>query len=662
MRDISLQRRFVLGLLPVIVGGPLVVGLAGQLSLRENQAEQRELRLRAHHDSVVLPLASRLRSLVRGVETFAGRTRSETVSGAPPGMRLAARELRDAHLLLDQWPEIEEVFAVRPAEEGILFARVRRRWARTERLSVLEAPSWARPHTVQALGGTTGLRVAADHGPARLWWKQIEPGPDGWRLGVLVDPARLQPHVESAVRDSGGWLGLLRPDGRVYQAFSSVSRDHASVPARLHGRKWSDSSGPSTLDLDDCSWSVARTDDRRVGWSAVFAMPEEELQAGVGAVPWVLLGVLLLSTTLSFLFIHRLVGRVTRPLLHLRSEMERVARGDLTPRLPVEGTQEMASLSRSFNAMVSDLHTSHEALRAQSVQLGEALRRSESVDRMKDDFLALVSHEVRTPLTSILGSVEFLREEFSEKHSQTEVEFMGILRDSAQRLSGFMNDAILMASLQSKGSEQDFDEFSVSAMVDVELEKIAARIDELGLEVSNGTREANELFLRGDWTLFQVAVQKLVDNTWRHNRDGGRLEVDVVSRILEDEEDDLVHVCADVASSPREDAEWLALRFFNSGECVDEKSLRTLFERFELVHDIDHHQRGSGLSLPIVFSIVDYHGGRVEARAVEDEGMAFYLVLPVRQGSSPRRAQTAGFDDDVDETVRMAREVAGLSD
>jgi signal transduction histidine kinase len=321
----------------------------------------------------------------------------------------------------------------------------------------------------------------------------------------------------------------------------------------------------------------------------------------------------------------------------------------------VTGEDEIAQLSRSFNSMISDLHTTHVALKEQSRRLGEALREVEDVEAMKDSFLALVSHEVRTPLTSIMGGVEFLRDEFGEQHDEIQTEFMGIVYDSARRLAGFMNDAIMMASLQASRSRSSFESFSLTALLHSKFDEIVAPAAARGLVVENRMDRQREFFVHGDWTLLQVALDKVLHNAVRHNRAGGSVLVEVVERVLEDEEGDLARD-TDARNGELSDPQvvWRAIRVFNTGPLIAPERIETLFARFELTHDISNHQRGSGLSLPIANYILGYHGGCIEVRPVADDGMAFYLVIPGRLSIQSRAPSSVALPDDIDDTVTTA--------
>lgn len=377
------------------------------------------------------------------------------------------------------------------------------------------------------------------------------------------------------------------------------------------------------------------------------AVPREQLEAQLGSVHrhvWIASLGAGVATALLLLL---LLGQLCRRLRALRDTMDAVAAGELHRRLPVQGEDELAQLARTFNRMVADLHTSQEALREQSRRLSEALAEVEDVEGMKDSFLSLVSHEVRTPLTSIMGGVEFLRDPSFGERDETEAEFLGIIYQSCQRLHGFMNDAMLMAQLQTNRGREGFEEFSLTALLHAKLRELDGEIEREGLELDDRVRGGGEVLLEGDWTLMAVALGKILHNAVRHNRPGGRIELELVDDILEAQRSCQELQVSRGVSLPGPGLEWKALRVFNTGPVIPPGRRPALFDRFSLAYDIQNHQRGSGLSLPIAAWVMDHHRGHIELTDVGGEGMAFYLLLPVRQLEAPAElpdAPGAGLD------------------
>ena len=653
---LTLERRYALALVPVsllAVGG---LWLLSHLVFEPEYDEFTRERFQLGLEARALPLVVRLGAMANGLEAIETEIRA---AGAADGVDGAWDEA--AHAYLRSWPEVEEVFRLAERDEGATVVTARRGSAwrddqgrSNDRHHLQVARS---PEEVRTLAGRgvldPVLRVRSVDGVERTWLVRssddgrlvvgalLREGACAVHLGSLLD----DPRSQAVVMDAHGDALVVGPESCV---FSSSGFGQAL-------RRAGTDTGALRFHCDDgTEWVAAFHVDRDLGLVVAHGAPREAVFAVYRYWLRLAVGLIFVVVMAGAVFVLRMTHRVRVPLVRLASTMQTVARGDLTQRLPVEGQAEFADLARAFNAMISDLHTTHAAMRAQSERLASALQEVEDVEAMKDSFLALVSHEVRTPLTSIMGGVEFLRDEFAEERTEMECEFIEIVYDSARRLSGFMNDAILMASLQANRSQSGFEIFSLTGLIKGKVEALEPFRKKQGVELDNRLEHQREFFVLGDWTLMQVALEKVLHNALRHNRPDGHVVVELVERIVEDPDGDLVRMMtARGAEVPEESMTWRAVRVFNTGPIVAPDKIDQLFERFELTHDIANHQRGSGLSLPIAGYVVNYHQGSFEVRAVDDYGMAFYIVLPGRVGVDTRRPVT-DMPTDVDETVAAA--------
>ena len=168
-------------------------------------------------------------------------------------------------------------------------------------------------------------------------------------------------------------------------------------------------------------------------------------RAGVGWAPIVSRALLAagLAALLAALASTLLARRLARPVQQVAAATTRVAAGDLTQRVPVEGDDELAELARSFNAMAS--------------ALDEARRR-------EGEFLASVSHELRTPLTAIRGYVEAL-EEGAVRDAKGRKDALAVIKTETARLERLVRDVMDLARL-------DAQEFRLE-LRDVDLTEVA---------------------------------------------------------------------------------------------------------------------------------------------------------------------------------------------
>ena len=200
-----------------------------------------------------------------------------------------------------------------------------------------------------------------------------------------------------------------------------------------------------------------------------------------------------------------------------------------------------------------------------------------------------------------------------------------------------MNDAILMTALQSSDSRVAYEAQNLGDLCLLVLSSLQNPVGDKGLRVDM------ELPAEGDWIgyfdreLIVIALEKLLRNAVQHNYPGGRVrirEATLVPDSLQSTEIwpkpplDLPKLPAYVRDrQPR--LGWRTIEIFNTGPVIPEEKLDKLFRKFELVGRIEHHQKGSGLSLPIVQAVLENHGGRVAVESYTGTGNFFYLTVPV---------------------------------
>lgn len=357
------------------------------------------------------------------------------------------------------------------------------------------------------------------------------------------------------------------------------------------------------------------------------------------------IGVALLALAVSLLGVTRVVGRISARLMTLSHNMEQVAAGDYSRRIPTAMKDEVGRLINYFNLMAASLDETQRQLTEKTSHLQTALENRQLLDRAKDDFLVLISHEVRTPLTAIMGGVNILKclvertlgSDLEVLERLNVIEVVKIIEGSGERLHSFMNDAIQMTSIQSSDQELSLKIASIGSLVELGLCGVREMAQVRNIEVVNGLEHEFQWQVLCDEAVLRLAFEKILKNAVVHNYDKGRV---VIREVTE------VPGLGAVADLPRvEDTHrlrslrsfedfidlpitWRAVEIFNTGEAIPVERCEALFGKFELVGRIEHHQRGSGLSLPIAQAAVENHGGRIYVHSVKLQGNGFYLLLP----------------------------------
>ncbi len=300
-----------------------------------------------------------------------------------------------------------------------------------------------------------------------------------------------------------------------------------------------------------------------------------QLHAPLTAVGGVGLAVLLAGSALAW----GLAESVLRPVRRVTRTARAIGEEDLRRRIEVEGSDEIAELASTFNAMLDRLEESFEGQR-----------------RFLDD----AGHELRTPITIARGHLELLGDDPAEKQ-----ETVAIVLDELTRMSRMVNDLLLLA----KAEKPDFLELE-PVDLDVLTDELAAKTAKLGERAWVLESRAEGLALADRQRLTQAVVQ-LAQNAVQHTGPGDEIAL----------------------GSCVEGGE-LRLWVRDSGPGVSEQEQERVFERFVRARG-DRHRDGAGLGLSIVRAIAEAHGGRVELRSRPGAGALFTLALPV-DGPAPR--------------------------
>ena len=284
------------------------------------------------------------------------------------------------------------------------------------------------------------------------------------------------------------------------------------------------------------------------------------------------LGGALLAALLSL----ALARRLTRPIGALAEATGRLAGGESGVAVPVEGSDELAGLGRSFNAMSAELERTRESQRA---------------------FLESVGHELKTPLTSVRGYAEALQEGAVDARDGGRV-----IAAEADRLTRLVADVMDLARLGRAGFAVDRVAIDLGATAATAVTRHLPRARELGVSLT-AARDQPAWGVGDEGRLLQ-ATSNLVENALRLTPAGGSVTV---------------------RGSPGE------IVVSDTGPGLADEDIPHAFERFYL-YDRYRSQRpvGSGLGLAIVAELVAAMGGSVSAESRPGAGARFTIRLPVR--------------------------------
>lgn len=285
-----------------------------------------------------------------------------------------------------------------------------------------------------------------------------------------------------------------------------------------------------------------------------------------------------------------LVVWLTRPLSRLTDAVDAFERGAHVVRARADGRGEVARLAGAFNRMAARIAAQVEAL--------------QRTDRQRRELVANVSHDLRSPLAALRGSLETI-EMGGLAPADRDAHVTGALR-AAERLSALVDDLFDLSRFDAAEIRPTLEPTALPELVADAAAVHHARADAAGVTLR--VRAADGLpLVRADAGLVERAVANLVDNALRHTPSGGAVYVDV----------------------SRADGGALAVAVRDTGPGLAPEVLPRVFDRFVRGDASRRADGGAGLGLAIVRHIAELHGGRVRAESVLGAGATFTITLPI---------------------------------
>lgn len=292
----------------------------------------------------------------------------------------------------------------------------------------------------------------------------------------------------------------------------------------------------------------------------------------------------------------RLIRRYRQmQLRHVIEELHYIADGHFDHRIPFVVKTDLQKVIDSINALVDSTVASMEEER--------------QIEQSKDDLITNVSHDIRTPLTSIIGYLGLLK---SSELNEDQTKYIQIAYDKALQMKALAEDLFEYTTLRSSTNNKlVLTPLHVNSM----LEQVAAGF-ELEAEKKNiafnVVTRPRDLVIDADAKMIVRMLNNLISNALKYGR--GATEINLIANKVNNE--------------------FVELRVENNGEQIPKKSLQKIFDRFYRVESSRNLKTGgTGLGLAITKSIVDLHGGNIKCQSTA-ELTSFIIQLPL---NSPKK-------------------------
>lgn len=289
-----------------------------------------------------------------------------------------------------------------------------------------------------------------------------------------------------------------------------------------------------------------------------------------------------LALLVGAIAIYFFTNNLLSPLKDMSRATKSYAKGDFGYRVKVRGGGELENLLREFNRM------------ATSLALLESSRRS---------FVANVSHELKTPMTTIGGFIDGILDGTIPPEKQNY--YLKIVSNETKRLSRLVVSMLNLSKIEEGELKLSPKSFNISNDIINVIISFEQQIEQKNIEI-DGLDKLEPLIVNADEDMIHQVIYNLVDNAVKFTKDG---------KIT--------------ASAVRNSDNSATVTIINTGSGISSEELSKIFERFYKVDKSrSFDTKSAGLGLYIVKTIVEMHGGSVNADSVENEYTAFSFTLP----------------------------------
>lgn len=408
------------------------------------------------------------------------------------------------------------------------------------------------------------------------------------RPDILLDSA-YQEYLSAKLNSVGAHIIILKNKNKLF-----ASKDFSKIEIQKCLNATEENNTNTVVKLDDCSYFLKAINvvfsDKETG--RVFMLTPIDNKGLTSTKIMIIDGVVFFLCYLltNAIYSYIIVKKVTRPLKSLQIAADRISNGNLNEEIYEQGEQEIRVLCRSFEEM--------------RLKLKEAISTQEKYDKNRTMLLSSISHDLRTPITTIKGYVEGIRDGVADTQSKKD-KYLNIVYQKACLVDEMIDDILLYSKLDLNQLPYDFkkvDLFEYLRDIVFDYEAILIK-DNISITLANEIHDKALVMLDTN-RMIRVFIN-ILDNSKKYMKnEAGHIEIII-----------------------RETKTNVIIEFKDNGSGIEASALPNIFERFYRADAARSNASGSGLGLAICRQIVEGHGGRIWAKSKMGEGTSIMISL-----------------------------------
>jgi signal transduction histidine kinase len=309
------------------------------------------------------------------------------------------------------------------------------------------------------------------------------------------------------------------------------------------------------------------------------------------------LGAILFTVLMSLIY----SKLIAKPLVSINKVATKLAQLDFSEKCEVERKDEIGNVAASLNFLSENLDEAMTSLKLANAKLEEDIEKERKLERMRKEFIAAVSHELKTPISLIDGYAVGLKDNIFEGEEKDY--YLDIIIDEAEKMGNLVSDMLDLSYLESGSFKLKKEEFNLTELIEETMKKYEAIFEERKAEISMNIIDT--VPVNADWNRLEQVFTNFITNALRHVNEGGTIYVNMLEK-----------------------EEGIIIEIENTGSTVPDKDLMKIWGKFYKTDKARTRKLGgTGIGLSIVKNILVHHGYDFGAENT-DKGVKFYFIVP----------------------------------
>ncbi|QOY35633.1 ATP-binding protein [Anaerobacillus isosaccharinicus] len=292
----------------------------------------------------------------------------------------------------------------------------------------------------------------------------------------------------------------------------------------------------------------------------------------------------LITTVVTTCFLFLLSKKFSAPLRNMNSVAMEYAKGKFDKKLEVKSKDEIGQLGETLNHMGKELA---------------------SLDSMRKEFVANVSHDMRSPLTSINGFVGAMIDGTIPERDQKR--YLHLMKDETERLIKLVNELLDIARMEAGQVSIHPSNYNVTEQIRTLIAKLEPQLSKQKLEIELQCTDEKDVYVFADKDRIDQVLSNLIQNAINFSPENGLVTVNLLTKEKE------VFICIE-----------------DHGLGIPNQQLKFIWNRFFKVDKARSQKVGTGIGLSIVKHIIDLHGAKIDVESEVGKGTVFTVTLPLK--------------------------------